>query len=146
MENTLLIFATILCGSSSLLSLLCASKQTKKLAIILWCLSVLLIVIPVLLMIYYLISSRFEFQYVYNHSSLNTALIYRISALWSGQEGSFLLWALLLGIMGFFVLQLKGSEAQKSFGIYSSISFSIFLMCFITQPFAKTESMFSDGL
>ena len=146
MENTLLLLATILCGSSSLLSLLCISKRTKKLAIILWCLSVLLIVIPVLLMISYLISSRFEFQYVYNHSSLDTALIYRISALWSGQEGSFLLWALLLGIMGFFVLDLKGSGTQKSFGIYSAISFSIFLMSFLTQPFAKTESMFSDGL
>ncbi len=146
MENILLLLATILCGSSFLLSLFFFSKRIKKLTVILWCLSVLLIVIPVLLMLSYLISFRFEFQYVYSHSSLDTALIYRISALWSGQEGSFLLWALLLGLMGFFVLKLKGSWAQKSFGIYSAISFCIFLMCFITQPFAKTESMFSDGL
>ncbi|HKM35928.1 MAG TPA: cytochrome c biogenesis protein CcsA [Lachnospiraceae bacterium] len=146
MENILLLLAVILCGSSSLLSLFCVSKRIRTLAYILWCLTVLSITISVLLMITYLISSRFEFQYVYSHSSLDTALIYRISSLWSGQEGSFLLWALILGIMGFFVLRLKGSGRQKSFGIYSAISFCIFLMCLITQPFAKTEFMFSDGL
>ena len=146
MENIILLLATILCGSSALLSLFGVSKRINKLAIILWCLSVLSIVIAIILMISYLISSRFEFQYVYNHSSLGTDLIYRISSLWSGQEGSFLLWALLLGIMGFFVLALKGSGTKKTFGIYSAISFCVFLMCFLTHPFAKTEFIFSDGL
>lgn len=146
MENTLLLLAAILSGSSSILSLVCVTKRTKRLAVVLWCFSVLLIVITVILMVSYLISSRFEFQYVYSHSSLDTGLIYRISSLWSGQEGSFLLWALLLGVMGFFILQIKSSWMQKSFGIYSAISFSIFLMCFLTQPFAKTEFSFSDGL
>lgn len=146
MGNLLLLVAAILCGISAILSLVRVSKRIKKIAVILWCLSVLLIVIAILLMVYYLISSRFEFQYVYNHSSLDTSLIYKISALWSGQEGSFLLWAFFLGIMGFFVLKLKGSGSQKSFGIYSAISFSIFLMCFITRPFAKMDFMCSDGL
>ncbi|MDD3414699.1 MAG: cytochrome c biogenesis protein CcsA [Lachnospiraceae bacterium] len=146
MENILLLFATILCGSSAILSLFCVSKRRKKLAVILWCFSVLFIVITILTMVYYFLSSRFEFQYIYSHSSLDTGFIYKISALWSGQEGSFLLWALFLGIMGFFVLKLKGPGTQKSFCIYSAISFSIFLMCFITQPFAKTELLFSDGL
>ena len=45
MENMLLLLATILCGSSAILSLFSVSKRIKKFAVVLWCLSVLFIVI-----------------------------------------------------------------------------------------------------
>ena len=86
------------------------------------------------------------YQYVYSHTNLNTELVYKISALWSGQEGSFLLWALILCIMGFFVLRFKGQDQNKVFGIYASITFCIIFMCFISQPFAKLSFMPADGL
>ncbi len=146
MENNILLFATILCGCCGAVSFVGHTKQMKKLAIILWCLSVLFIVIAISFMISYLISSRFEYLYVYNHSSLDTRLLYKISALWSGQEGSFLLWTLLLGVMGFFVLNMRGKWVLKSFGIYATISFFILLMCYITNPFSKTDFLPLDGL
>lgn len=146
MENLLLLLAAVLCGSSAILSLIGPSQRFKKLAAILWCLSVLMIVSAVTLMLTYLITSKFEYQYIYSHSSLDTGLLYKISSLWSGQEGSFLLWALLLGLMGFFVLRLKGTWAHRALGIYSAISFCIFLMCFITKPFVKMELVPLDGL
>lgn len=39
------------------------------------------------------VNNRFEFEYVWKHSDLKAALEYRIAGIWSGQEGSFLLWA-----------------------------------------------------
>lgn len=146
MENLLFLSAAVLCGIAAILSLFGHTDRVKKLVIISWCLSVLMIVLSVALMISYQVSSNFEYQYIYSHTSLNTDLIYKISSLWSGQEGSFLLWALLLGIMGFFILLWKGVWVHKSFGIYSAISFCIFMMCYIIKPFAKMESIPLDGL
>lgn len=146
MENNILLFATILCGCCGAVSLVGRTKQMKKLSFILWCFSVLLIVITNTLMISYLILSRFEYLYIYNHSSLDTNLLYKISALWSGQEGSFLLWSLLLGVMGFFVIRMRGKWVLKSFGIYATISFCIFFMSYISNPFAKADITPLDGL
>ena len=36
-----------------------------------------------------LITGQFQFQYVYNQTNLSLAAVYRISALWAGQEGSY---------------------------------------------------------
>ncbi|MDK3156340.1 cytochrome c biogenesis protein CcsA [Kamptonema cortianum] len=40
-----------------------------------------------------MLTSQFQFEYVRKHSALDHELHYRLAATWSGQEGSFLLWA-----------------------------------------------------
>jgi cytochrome c-type biogenesis protein CcmF len=75
--------------------------------------STAIVIYDVARMISFLFFSRFEYTYVYNHSSNETELIYRISALWSGQEGSFLLWALILTIMGLFMLRMRGKGIDR---------------------------------
>jgi cytochrome c-type biogenesis protein CcmF len=108
--------------------------------------STAIVIYDVARMISFLFFSRFEYTYVYNHSSNETELIYRISALWSGQEGSFLLWALILTIMGLFMLRMRGKGIDRAFGIYSVISSCILFMCFIVTPFAKAPIFPPDGL
>jgi cytochrome c-type biogenesis protein CcmF len=51
-----------------------------------------------LLMVYYLITSNFSINYVYSYTSLDLALIYKLSALCTGEAGSmlFLSWIILL--------------------------------------------------
>ncbi len=44
-----------------------------------------------------LLGNNFSLQYVAATSRLNQPLLYKIGAFWSGQEGSFLLWLLILG-------------------------------------------------
>ena len=39
------------------------------------------------------VNNRFEYAYVWAHGDAQNALQYRVAAVWSGQEGSFLLWA-----------------------------------------------------
>jgi cytochrome c-type biogenesis protein CcmF len=48
--------------------------------------------------------NRFEFEYVYGHSDLANALAYRIAGIWSGQEGSFLLWGTCSALFGLFTV------------------------------------------
>ena len=44
------------------------------------------------------VSSDFSFEVVATHSSTTTPLFYRLTAVWSSQEGSLLLWVLLLAL------------------------------------------------
>lgn len=48
------------------------------------------------ILLHLLLSRNFQVQYVYTHTSTYQATPYVFSALWAGQEGSLLLWALLL--------------------------------------------------
>ena len=58
------------------------------------------------ILLYLLLTRNFQVQYVYAHSSTYQATPYVISALWAGQEGSLLLWALLLSaVTAVFILQ-----------------------------------------
>ena len=44
------------------------------------------------LLLYLLVSDRFEYHYVWSHSMTSLPIAYKIAAFWEGQEGSFLLW------------------------------------------------------
>ena len=47
---------------------------------------------------------HFEYQYVWQHSSLDLPLKYILSCFWEGQEGSFLLWGFWIMILGLFII------------------------------------------
>lgn len=57
------------------------------------------IVAAVLLLTYYLLRVKTEYSYVFQHSSADLVWYYRFSALWAGQEGSFLVWTGFIFIM-----------------------------------------------
>lgn len=147
MEDILLLAASCLCALCAILSFAPAfSKHGEMFTRLTWLLSTVIVIYDVGRMISLLVLSRFEYKYVYSHSNRETELIYKISSLWSGQEGSFLLWALILCIMGFFLLKLQGKAENRAFGIYASISSCILLMCYIISPFAKASLIPADGL
>ncbi|NOZ76811.1 MAG: hypothetical protein GXO65_03870 [Euryarchaeota archaeon] len=47
----------------------------------------------VALLTYYFVAGEFNYHYVYTHIGTTTPLVYRLSSVWAGQEGTFLLWA-----------------------------------------------------
>ncbi len=53
------------------------------------------------------VGNRFEYSYVFEHGDLTNAIQYRIAGIWSGQQGSFLLWACASGL--FLLLTAKGA-------------------------------------
>jgi len=64
----------------------------------------LVCVLGIVASLYYLIfTNQFQYHYVWHHSAIDLPLHFKISCLWEGQEGSFLLWifwnALLLIIL-----------------------------------------------
>jgi cytochrome c-type biogenesis protein CcmF len=49
-----------------------------------------------LLLTYYFIYSNFAYDYVWQYSSADLPLIYKISGTWAGQQGTYLLWVLVV--------------------------------------------------
>lgn len=87
-----------------------------------------------------LITHQFRFEYVANHVSSDQPLLYTISALWGGQEGSLLFWVWLLSLFGAAVLiQHLGQENPLIPWVIAFIAFTdaffFALLIFISGPF-----------
>ncbi len=64
-------------------------------------------------------NNRFEWEYVWSHSdSLNT-LPYRIAGIWSGQQGSFLLWGVCMALFGLLAAPFVGPYKRAFLAVYS---------------------------
>ncbi|MGC9197489.1 MAG: heme lyase CcmF/NrfE family subunit [Acidobacteriaceae bacterium] len=85
-------------------------------------------------------TNDFTVDYILHHTSRDLAWYYKFSALWSGQEGSLLLWAWLLAGYGF-VLRLRHKTDITLHAYASTILagiqiFFLLLVVFAAQPFA----------
>ncbi len=97
-----------------------------------------------------LIENDFSFVYVYEHTSIELPRAYTISAFWGGQEGSLLLWLLIL--TGFSaVAVLLGRRSSHSLLAWTVpvlggvIVFFSLLLVAVASPFA-TQAAQADGL
>lgn len=68
---------------------------------------------------------RFEFKYVWQHSSSSLPVYYMISCFWEGQEGSFWLWAFWTGILGALLIGRSGRWENR---VMSSIGLMQFFL------------------
>ncbi len=67
-------------------------------------------VISIFVVLYYLIfNHRFEYYYVWQHSSTTLPWQYIFASFWEGQEGSFLLWTFWHVILSFFIIKKGGT-------------------------------------
>lgn len=58
------------------------------------------IFLTVVVLFFMIFNHRFEYHYVWSHSSLDLPLKYILSCFWEGQEGSFLLWTFWMTVLG----------------------------------------------
>lgn len=87
-------------------------------------------------LLYLFLSGQYQYAYVAQHSSRSLELFYKISALWAGQEGTFLLWGWITAILAVLVSMRRG-ELQRWAMIYL-LGTQIFLMVllYVRSPFA----------
>jgi cytochrome c-type biogenesis protein CcmF len=84
------------------------------------------------------VNLRFEWKYVRNHSDSLTELGYRIAGVWSGQEGSFLLWGLCSAIFGVLTLRAVGPYRRWYVAVYSAFLAGISGILLYESPFVLT--------
>ncbi|MGH4138769.1 cytochrome c biogenesis protein CcsA [Clostridium sp.] len=102
--------------------------------------SIFCITAATLLLIYYQFTFNFQYAYVFNHISTSLKPIYLISALWAGQEGSFLLWAMIA-----MWINLLARGEHKSYVIYTIISTVILVLAFSSAPFSLMDYRPTEG-
>ncbi len=89
---------------------------------------------------YGLLTDKFQLSYVWNHSERALPVFYKFAALWGGQSGSLLFWALILSIYSMVVaLSFRRKlPTQMPFVNGTMLATSVFflvLMVFATNPF-----------
>lgn len=77
------------------------AAQWKPIARTSWAVMVLAVVGAAGILIYLIQTHQFQYHYVYNYSSRALPLEYLFSSFWAGQEGSFMLWIIFNGLIGF---------------------------------------------
>ena len=95
------------------------------------------------------VRSDFDFAVVASHSSTTTPLFYRLTAMWSSQEGSLLLWLFLLGAWSSLILFITRHRlrvlAPYATGVLLGFgAFFAGLLVFAESPFAKAPMRVSD--
>lgn len=78
---------------------------------------------------------RFEFAYVYQHSSRTMPFKFLLSAFWAGQEGSFLLWVIMTAAVGGLLIywwtrtKKIGARAQRARAQYGAPVMAVVALC-----------------
>lgn len=90
-------------------------------------------------------TNDFSVEYIRQHTNIALNPLYKFSALWSGQEGSLLLWSFLLAAYGF-VLRLRHKTDVRLFAYASTILaapqiFFLALLNFAAEPFSLTKGV-----
>ena len=87
----------------------------------------------------------YSIGYVYQHVSNDLPALYVISAFWAGQEGSFLLWAMLAAVVGY-ALALKAGEWERAvMRVYLPSLLALVGLTLLSQPFAPMGQIPADG-
>ena len=77
----------------------------------------------------------YRVEYVYAHVSNDLPFLYVVSAFWAGQEGSFLLWALLAAVLGSFLSRTAGEWEVPVLRIYLPSAFVLVGLTLISGLF-----------
>jgi cytochrome c-type biogenesis protein CcmF len=108
------------------------------------------VAVAALVLLAALVRHDFSLVYVADHTSRELPLRYAVSAFWGGQEGSLLLWLLVLTAMGSAAVALNRRLIREvlpwTVPILGGIaSFFAFLLVFVASPFATAPAP-ADGV
>jgi cytochrome c-type biogenesis protein CcmF len=102
-------------------------------------------VIAAIYLVNLLVNDRFEYAYVSSYSSSTMPTNFKVTSLWAGQEGSFLLWLTMAALLGLWV-KAKAKE-QLGWVMFFFILGQMFLISLlvISSPFKMNANIPLDG-
>lgn len=109
-----------------------------------------LLTLAVGLMEYFLLTGKFQVEYVAHYTAKNQPLLYNLSALWAGQEGSLLFWGWVLAMFAVIVL-VQNRDKHRELIPYVltwmmiTEAFFLVLMTVVTSPFKMLAQVPIDG-
>jgi len=92
-----------------------------------------------------LLGHQFQYSYAAHYSSSELPVLYLVSSFWAGQEGTFLLWALMTGIMGYVFLKSSRTVDDHAMAIISAYAAFLYLLLIVKSPFEILTPAPPDG-
>lgn len=108
-----------------------------------------LILFSVLMLLNALLNNEFQYSYVYSNSSAEMGIAYKIAALWAGSEGSYLIWTLMLNIMGLWLIRKKTDNEDLLLSITAFLQSLMLMIVVVKSPFVKVwtdHQFFQPGM
>lgn len=104
-----------------------------------------LVLISTIYLVKLFLNDRFEYTYISSYSSFDLPLNFKITSLWAGQEGSFLLWLAIAVLLGLWVR--AKAKSQPGWVMFFYILGQIFLLVLlnISSPFKLNLVVPADG-
>jgi cytochrome c-type biogenesis protein CcmF len=93
------------------------------------------------LLLFLLLTHRFEFLCVRNYSSTDLPLYYLIATLRGGQEGTLLLWIGCVSVLGLILARMAGRLERFSMATISLFILSVLVILIRRSPFEATLEM-----
>lgn len=97
-----------------------------------------LLTLSVLVLTIGFITNDYSFQYVASYSSSDMHILYRIAAVWAGQEGSMLFWAWLVAVFTAIIAFRRKNETDKLDG-YALLIMNAVLLFFLVVMVADSD-------
>lgn len=109
-----------------------------------------LLILAVAILEYFLLTGAFQVDYVAQYTSSTQLLLYNMSALWGGQEGSLLFWVWVLVMFAVIVLIQNRKQHHELIPYVLSVmmftaSFFLVLLTMVTSPFQLLDHIPADG-
>jgi len=96
-------------------------------------------------LLYLIISDQFQFAYVFNYSSRDLSMAYKLSVFWAGQQGSFLLWVVIHALFGIALIRKGSATTPGTMAIYGILQMVLLLMLLVKSPFMMLASTPPEG-
>lgn len=91
------------------------------------------------------VTDQFSFEYVFGHSDKDISTSFKVAAIWTAQEGSFLLWAACSAIFGLLTIRGTGKYRSGYVAVYSGILGVLAAILAYESPFAIMKDVIRDG-
>jgi len=91
------------------------------------------------------VTDQFQYEYVFGHSDTIISPSFKVAAVWTAQEGSFLLWAAASAVFGLLTVWGTGKYRSAYVGTYSGILAVLAGILAYESPFAIMKDVIRDG-
>ncbi len=131
-----------------------SSRDWRRIGRGAWMVSTLSAIFAYGILFYLSLTHQFQYAYIYSNTSRELGLDYLISACWAGQEGSFMLWIVLNGLVGFALMKWARGYESPTMAIVALCQFFLFSMVaglklgdvtFGSSPFMMLADKFPDA-
>ncbi len=96
-------------------------------------------------LLYLILSHDYTIAYVFSYSSSDLPLWYKIASLWGGQEGTFLLWIVMVSVMGLVLIRSAGEFESGTMLFTNLFILSILIILLKKSPFEYLPVFRAEG-